>query len=106
MLPLFGILAFISLHGTISASICNTISTPINIWQQGQDAKFNFFVPTASSSWTIVVTFEEAITTLNTWTGIVVGCVGGTVCTFTNQVKIILQNLFHFYFQNVLNPIK
>ena len=86
MLPLFGIVAFISFQGSISASTCNTISTPTYTWQQGQDAKFNFVVPTTTSSWTIEITFDQAITTLNSWNGIMVACEGGTVCTFENQV--------------------
>ena len=53
-----------------------------------QDGVFNFVVPMATSSWTIVVTFDKPITTLSPWQGILVSpCVGGTVCTFTNQVQ-------------------
>jgi hypothetical protein len=53
-----------------------------------QDGTFNFNAPTSTATgWTIVVTFDKAITTLNAWQGVVSGCLGGTVCTFTSQVE-------------------
>jgi hypothetical protein len=54
-----------------------------------QDGTFNFNAPkaTTATGWTMVVTFDKTITTLNAWQGVVSGCLGGTVCTFTSQVE-------------------
>ena len=72
---------------------CNTIAIIIDSWEQGLDGKFSFVVPTSVSSWTVVASFDKAVTTLNTWNGVLVGCVGGTVCTFTNQVMTFKINI-------------
>jgi hypothetical protein len=72
-----------------NAVSCSTITRLGYTWQQGQDGKFNFIVPTSASSWTVVATFDKAITTFNAWNGVLVGCAGGTVCTFTNLVRAV-----------------
>ena len=85
MLLLFAILASIPLHG-VNAATCDTIAITGNTWNLGQDGTLNLVVPAATSTWTIVVTFDKPVTTLSPWQGVMVGCVGGTVCTFKNQV--------------------
>jgi len=81
-LTLLGLLYF---HGTDGAT-CDTVTSLGNTWSNGQDGTLNLIVPISTSSWTIVMTFDKPITTLSAWQGVVSGCVGGTVCTFTNQV--------------------
>ena len=93
MLLLFGILALIPLH-VANAATCNTVATIINTWSQGQDGSLSLVVPATASTWKIVVTFDKPVTTLSPWQGILVGCVGGTVCTFTNQVFSLNKKFF------------
>ena len=85
MLLLFGILALIPLHVS-NAATCNTVASFVDTWNQGQDGNLNLIVPATASTWKIIVTFDKPVTTLSPWQGILVGCAGGTVCTFTNQV--------------------
>ena len=66
---------------------CSTFTTLGYTWPQGQDGKVNFIVPVSATTWTVVMSFDSTITTFNAWNGVLVNCVGGTVCTFTNQVK-------------------
>ena len=84
MLFIFGFIILI--HSQVAnTATCDTITTLGSTWGTGQDGAFNLAVPAQTSTWTIVVTFDNPVT-LNTWNGILVGCVGGTVCTFKNEV--------------------
>ena len=72
-----------------NAATCDTVATVGSTWPNGQDGTLNFAVPVTTSSWTVVMTFDKALTSLSAWTGIVSGCTsGGNVCTFSNQVKV------------------
>jgi hypothetical protein len=74
------------------AATCDTVTSFSNTWANGQDGTLNLIVPVTTSTWTIVMTFDKPITTLSPWQGILSagGCVGGTVCTFTNQVPDVV----------------
>ena len=87
--------------------MCNSYTSVSYTWEQGQDAAFTVTVPMATSSWTVVMTFDKAITTLNAWNGVLSGCTNGTVCSYTNKVLYIKreestlkndQNQQHFVF--------
>jgi len=95
-LTLFGLF---SLDGT-DAATCDTITSFSNTWPNGQDGTLNLIVPVTTSSWTIVMTFDKPITVLSPWQGVLSagGCVGGTVCTFTNQVLAMYKKISMYKF--------
>jgi hypothetical protein len=72
------------------AATCDTVTSFSNTWANGQDGTLKLIVPATTSKWTIVMTFDKPITTLSPWQGVFSGCVGGTVCTFTNQVPNVV----------------
>jgi len=82
------LVTFLAFSDTIASS-CDNLIIIRGTWDWGQDGTFNLTVPVASSSWTINVFFDKAITTLNAWNGVETVCTasgGGTTCTFKNQV--------------------
>ena len=83
--------------GQTSAATCDTIATLQAPWSTGQNGQLDFTVPATVTSWTVVMTFDKAVTSLQAWTGIVSGsgCTsGGTVCSFINQVAFEAIELF------------
>jgi len=68
---------------------CDSIITLGSSWYGGQSGTLNLVVPSATTSWTIVLTFDKPLTSLDVFFGTVTPCTtGGFVCSFTNEVSI------------------
>jgi hypothetical protein len=82
---------FILISSRLAAgATCDTSTTIVNTWTTGQDGSFKFTVPISTSTWNLVITFDKPISSLSAWDGISKGCSGGTVCTYSNEVRFIL----------------
>ena len=82
---------FTSFAAIAAASPCENIITIRGTWDWGQDGIFNLTIPNSISSWTMSVSFDKPVTTLNSWDGSNTTCStngNGTTCTFNNQVKL------------------
>ena len=88
-MTLFYLLLLFLSFSSSSASPCEALARILNTWNGDQDGVFNLIVPSATTTWTIAVTFDLPNIRLNSWNGANTKCVSGgqqTVCTFDNQV--------------------